>query len=173
MGVHVIDADIFPDARGQFVRAWVADEFRARGLETAVSQCCVSTNTRRGTIRGMHFQTAPHDGAKTIRVTRGAIFDVAVDLRRDSPTFRRWCGVELSDRGYRSLYIPAGCAHGYQTLVDDTEVSPIGRVAPHAPAHQSGVRWNDRAFRIDWPLGPPTIINDRDRTYPDFVAPDP
>ena len=170
-GVHVIDADIFPDARGRFVRAWVADELRARGLETDVSQCCVSTNTHRGTIRGMHFQTPPHDGAKTIRVTHGAIFDVAIDLRPDSPTFRRWYGVELSERRVRSLYIPAGCAHGYQTLVDEAEVFYV-IAAPYAPAHQGGVRWNDPAFRIDWPLGAPTMINDRDRTYPDFVTPD-
>jgi dTDP-4-dehydrorhamnose 3,5-epimerase len=167
-GVYVIDADIFPDARGQFVRAWVADEFRERGLETGISQGGVATNTRRGTIRGMHFQTAPHDGAKTVRVTRGAIFDVAVDLRPDSPTFRRWVGVELTDRDYRSLYIPAGCAHGYQTLVDDVEMFYFIGV-PYAPTHQGGVRWDDPAFRIEWPLGPPTLINDRDRSYPDFT----
>jgi len=167
-GVYVIDADIFPDARGQFVRAWEAEAFRAQGLETGISQGSVATNTRRGTIRGMHFQTAPHDGAKTVRVTRVAIFDVAVDLRRDSPTFCRWVGVELTDRNYRSLYVPAGCAHGYQTLVDDVEMFYfIG--APYAPTHQGGVRWDDPAFRIKWPLGRPTLINDRDGSYPDFV----
>lgn len=169
-GAYLIEADIFPDARGQFVRAWVADELSAYGLDTHIEQCGLATNMRRGTIRGMHFQTTPHDGAKTARVTRGAVFDVAIDLRPDSPTFRRWFGVELTDRGHRSLYLPAGCAHGYQTLVDDAEVLYF-TAARYAPTHQGGVRWDDPAFGIEWPLGPPTIINDRDRTYPDFVIP--
>jgi dTDP-4-dehydrorhamnose 3,5-epimerase len=168
-GVYLIEADIFPDARGQFVRGWVADELSARGLDTHVEQCSLATNTHRGTIRGMHLQTTPYDGAKTIRVTRGAVFDVAIDLRPDSPTFRRWFGVELADRRYTSLYVPAGCAHGYQTLVDDAEVLYF-TAAPYAPAHQEGVRWDDPAFRVAWPVDPPTVVNDRDRSYPDFVS---
>jgi dTDP-4-dehydrorhamnose 3,5-epimerase len=167
-GVYLIEADIFPDARGQFVRGWVADELSAHGLDTHVEQCSLATNTRRGTIRGMHFQVEPYDGAKTVRVTRGAIFDVALDLRPGSSTFGRWFGVELTDRRYESLYVPAGCAHGYQTLVDDADVLYF-TAARYAPTHQGGVRWDDPAFRMEWPLGPPTLINDRDRTYPDFV----
>jgi dTDP-4-dehydrorhamnose 3,5-epimerase len=167
-GAYLIEADIFPDTRGQFVRGWVADELSGRGLDTRIEQCSLATNTRRGTIRGMHFQTGPFDGAKTVRVTRGAVFDVAIDLRRDSVTFRCWFGVELTDRRYVSLYVPAGCAHGYQTLVDDAEVLYF-TAAAYAPAHQGGVRWDDPTFRIEWPLGPPTLINERDRTYADFV----
>jgi dTDP-4-dehydrorhamnose 3,5-epimerase len=167
-GVLIVDADVFPDPRGEFVRAWVADEYRAEGLDARIVQCSLARNARRGTIRGMHFQTAPFDGAKTVRTTRGAIFDVAVDLRPDSPTFCRWVGVELTDANRRALYIPAGCAHGYQTLVDDAEMLYFVSTA-YAPDHQAGVRWNDPAFGIAWPVAQ-TMINERDRTYPDFAA---
>jgi dTDP-4-dehydrorhamnose 3,5-epimerase len=166
-GVVIIEADVFPDARGSFVRAWVATECGARGLDTAIAQCSFSNNHERGTIRGMHFQTAPFDGSKTVRVTRGAAFDVAIDLRPDSPTFRRWFGVELTDRNHRALYLPPGCAHGYQTLAEDVQVLYF-QSAQYAPNHQAGVRWNDPAFGVRWPIDPPTQINDRDRTYPDF-----
>ena len=161
-GVFVVDADVFPDARGEFVRAWVADEFSAQGLDSRIVQCSVSTNVHRGTVRGMHFQVPPFDGAKTIRVTRGVIFDVAVDLRPESPTFRKWTGLELTAANRRSLYIPAGCAHGYQTLSDDTEVLYFVSAA-YAPDHQFGVRWNDPAFGVVWPLEP-TSMHERDRT---------
>ena len=165
-GVFVVDPDVFPDPRGEFVRAWVADDYRRQGLETTIAQCSVSQNPRRGTLRGLHFQTAPFDGAKTVRTTRGAIFDVAVDLRPDSPTFLAWVGVELTDSNRRALYVPPGCAHGYQTLVDDAEMMYFTS-APYAPAHQAGVRWDDPAFGIIWPL-PPTLMHERDRAYPDF-----
>lgn len=165
-GVVVVDADVFPDPRGEFVRAWAADDYARRGLETAIVQCSVSANPRRGTLRGLHYQTPPFDGAKTVRTTRGAIFDVAVDLRPDSPTFLAWVGVELTEANRRALYVPAGCAHGYQTLVDDAEMMYFTSAA-YAPAHQAGVRWDDPAFGITWPLAP-TLIHDRDRAYPDF-----
>jgi dTDP-4-dehydrorhamnose 3,5-epimerase len=165
-GVFIIEADVFPDDRGAFVRAWVAEEYRAHGLDAGVAQCSLSSNIRRGTIRGLHFQSPPFDGAKSVRITRGAIFDVAVDLRPESPTFCRWTGVELTAGNRRALYIPAGCAHGYQTLVDDAEMLYLMSAA-YAPDHQRGVRWNDPAFGISWPLAP-TMINDRDRTYVDF-----
>jgi dTDP-4-dehydrorhamnose 3,5-epimerase len=168
-GVLIVDADIFPDPRGEFVRAWVADEFQSEGLDIRIAQCSVSRNARRGTIRGLHFQTTPFDGAKTVRATRGAIFDVAVDLRPDSPTFCRWVGVELTDANRLALYVPAGCAHGYQTLVDDAEMLYFVSAA-YAPDHQGGVRWDDPAFGIAWPTVP-TMINERDRTYADFVLP--
>jgi len=167
-GVVVVEADVFTDERGAFVRAWVAAECGAHGLVTTIEQCSLSTNRRRGTVRGMHFQTPPFDGAKTVRVTRGAVFDVAIDLRPDSPAFRRWVGVELTDGNRRSLYLPPGCAHGYQTLVDDADVLYF-MSAPYAPTHQGGVRWNDPAFGVTWPIDPPSFINDRDQTYPDFA----
>ena len=165
-GVFVVDADVFPDPRGEFVRAWVADDYQEQGLDGAIVQCSVSHNPRRGTLRGLHYQIAPFEGAKTVRTTRGAIFDVAVDLRPASSTFLAWVGVELTDANRRSLYVPAGCAHGYQTLVDDAEMMYFTS-APYAPAHQAGVRWDDPAFGIAWPLEP-TLMHERDRTYPDF-----
>lgn len=168
-GVWQVDADVFPDARGAFIRAWMPDEFASRGLETGIAQCSMATNHHRGTIRGLHYQSAPHEEVKVVRVVRGAIFDVAVDLRPDSPTFRRWVGVELSAGNRRLLYLPKGMAHGYQTLTDDTEILYFVS-APYSPPHQQGVRWNDPAFGIDWPLGAPTMIHDRDATYPDFTV---
>jgi dTDP-4-dehydrorhamnose 3,5-epimerase len=167
-GVFIIEPDVFPDARGVFVRAWEESELRTEGLDTRIVQCSVSTNSTRGTLRGMHYQRAPYDGAKTVRVTRGAVYDVAVDLRPDSPSFRNWTGVELSADNRRSIYVPAGCAHGYLSLVDDAEVLYFVST-PYAPDHQSGVRWDDPAFNIAWPVAP-TAINDRDRTYPDFLT---
>lgn len=168
-GVWLIDADVFPDARGSFIRAWLPEEFQARGLETTIAQCSMATNHRRGTIRGMHYQAAPFEEVKVVRAVCGAIFDVAVDLRPDSPTFRRWIGAELSAANRRSLYLPGGVAHGYQTLTDNAEVLYFVS-APYAPSHAGGVRWNDPAFAIAWPLGAPTMINDRDASYPDVAG---
>jgi dTDP-4-dehydrorhamnose 3,5-epimerase len=167
-GVLIIDSDVFRDERGAFVRAWLRDEFAARGLETAVAQASLATNRTRGTIRGLHYQTAPHEEVKYIRAIRGAVYDVAVDLRPESPTFREWVGVELTSDNQRMLCVPKGCAHGYQTLTDAAEVCYFVSAA-YAPAHQAGVRWNDPAFGIRWPLGAPTVINERDATFPDFV----
>lgn len=167
-GVLVICADKHPDERGALEIAWQQQEFVRRGLEGHVAQCNIATNPRRGTIRGMHYQVAPHDEVKLIRLVRGAVFDVAVDLRRDSPTFKRWVGVELDAASGQMLYVPRGCAHGYQTLTDDTEVFYIVS-APYSVPHQRGVRWNDPAFGIEWPLGPPAVIHQRDASYPDFT----
>jgi dTDP-4-dehydrorhamnose 3,5-epimerase len=168
-GVHLVDADVFPDERGAFVRAWRPEDFAARGLETRLAQASFAVNRTRGTIRGLHYQTAPFEEVKLIRVVRGAIYDVALDLRRDSPTHLQWVGVELAAGSPRMLYVPRGCAHGYQTLADDTEVFYLVSTA-YAPAHQAGARWNDPAFGIAWPLGPPAVINARDATYPDYAA---
>jgi dTDP-4-dehydrorhamnose 3,5-epimerase len=118
----------------------------------------------------MHFQAAPFQEAKVIRAVRGAIFDVAVDLRPDSPTFKQWTGHELTAENRQVMYVPPGCAHGYQTLDDDAEVFYFVS-APYSPPHQRGVRWNDPAFGIDWPLGAPVSIHERDASYPDFLAP--
>ncbi|HYN08275.1 MAG TPA: dTDP-4-dehydrorhamnose 3,5-epimerase [Vicinamibacterales bacterium] len=167
-GVWLIDADVFPDHRGAFVLAWTPEPFAERGLDTRIAQVGISVNIHRGTIRGLHYQRPPFDETKLIRVVQGGIFDVAVDLRPESPTFRQWVGVTLTAENRQMLYIPRGFAHGYQTLEDGTEAL-YSVSKPYSRAHQDGVRWDDAAFGIDWPLGAPSSINERDATYPDFV----
>jgi dTDP-4-dehydrorhamnose 3,5-epimerase len=167
-GVWLVEPDIFPDERGSFARAWVPEEFAARGLDTAIVQCGLASNRRRGTIRGLHYQTAPFEEVKFVRATRGAVFDVAVDLRPESPTYCQWVGVKLTADNRLSLYLPRGVAHGYQTLADETDVLYFVSSA-YSPAHQAGVRWDDPAFGVAWPLGPPTAISDRDRALPGFA----
>jgi len=166
IGAVVIDPERLSDDRGFFARSFCAREFEAHGLNPRVAQCNVSFNPRRGTVRGMHFQRPPHAEAKLVRCTAGALWDVALDLRPDSPTFCRHFAVELSAENRRMLYLPEGLGHGYQTLAEDTEVFYQVSV-PYAPDHGGGVRWNDPAFDIAWPL-PVTMIAERDRTYPDF-----
>ncbi len=166
-GVWLIEADVFPDARGAFVLGWTPEPFEERGLETHIAQVGFGVNIRKGTIRGLHYQRPPFDEAKQVRVVRGAIFDVALDIRPGSPTFRQWVGVTLTDTNRKMLYIPPGFAHGYQTLAEATEVM-YAVSKPYSRAHQDGVRWDDAAFGIEWPLGSPSSINERDATYPDF-----
>ena len=168
-GAHVIDLEPVEDPRGFFARAWSDEELAERGLETRIAQCNVSLTKRRGTVRGMHFQRPPHEEAKFVRCTRGGLYDVIVDLRPDSAAFRRWIGVELSQDNRRTLYVPRGFAHGFQTLVDDTEVFYMIS-EPYAPEAAGGVRWDDPALGIVWPLGDPTEISDRDRGWPDFTG---
>jgi len=167
-GAWVIELEPVADERGWFARTFDADEFRERGMDPTVVQCNTSFNARRDTLRGLHYQAAPHGEPKLVRCVRGAIFDVAVDLRSESPTLCAWHGVELSGDNDRLYYIPAGLAHGFQTLADDTEVLyQMG--ARFAPESASGVRFDDPAFGIDWP--PPhgvRTISERDRTYPDY-----
>jgi dTDP-4-dehydrorhamnose 3,5-epimerase len=165
-GVLLVTPDVFEDERGLFTRAWMPDEFAARGLDTRIAQGSLALTHLRGTIRGMHYQAAPFEETKIVRVVRGAIFDVAVDMRPASPTYRQWVGFELTADDRRIMYIPAGCAHGYQTLADETEVFYFVSAA-YSPPHQRGVRWNDPAFGIEWPLGAPTSIHERDASYPD------
>lgn len=164
--VWIIEAETFTDDRGSLTPAWMPAQCAARGLETEVAQLTLASNRRRGTLRGMHYQTAPVQEVKYVRAIRGAVYDVAVDMRLDSPTRYRWVGVELSASNRRMLYIPKGFAHGYQTLTDDTEILYLVS-APYSPAHQRGARWDDPAFGIDWPLGAPAVINARDAGYPD------
>jgi dTDP-4-dehydrorhamnose 3,5-epimerase len=166
--VWVIEPDVFPDDRGTFARAWVPEELQARGLETHIAQASLTSNHRRGTVRGMHFQAAPFEEVKLVRAVRGAVFDVAVDLRPDSPTYCRWVGVELTAENRKSLYLPRGMAHGYQTLTDQADIFYFVS-APYTPSHQRGVRWNDPAFHIEWPLGAPDVVHPRDAGYPDYV----
>jgi dTDP-4-dehydrorhamnose 3,5-epimerase len=167
-GAYIIDLEPIEDPRGFFARAWSDDELAKRGLETRIAQCNVSLTKRRGAVRGMHFQRAPHEEVKLVRCTRGVLHDVIVDLRQGSTSFRRWIGVELSQENRRALYIPRGVAHGFQTLVDDTEVFYMIS-EPHAPEAAGGVRWNDPALGIVWPLGDPTEISERDRSWPDHT----
>lgn len=165
-GVFLIGLERHEDERGFFARSFCADEFNAHGLDPRVAQCSVSRNRRKGTLRGLHYQAAPHEEAKLVRCTLGGIYDVAVDLRPDSPAFRRWAAFELSSENGLGLYVPAGVAHGFQTLADDSEVFYQISV-PYRPELARGVRFDDPAFGIRWPIAEP-IVNARDRTYPDF-----
>ncbi|MDX6723415.1 MAG: dTDP-4-dehydrorhamnose 3,5-epimerase [Solirubrobacteraceae bacterium] len=168
-GAWVIDPDRRSDERGFFARTFDREEFAARGLESAVVQCSTSYNTRAGTLRGMHFQAAPHGEPKVVRCTQGAIYDVIVDLRPDSPTHRRWFATELSAENGRAVYIPVGVAHGFQTVADASEVLyMMGH--EYVPEAASGVRWDDPAFGIAWPDCHQRIMSDRDRSYPDYAG---
>ena len=169
IGAWVIEPERCVDERGFFARTWDSEEFAARGLAARLVQCSLSQTRVRGTLRGLHYQTAPHEEAKLVRCTAGAIFDVAVDLRPDSPTFKRWFGVELSAENRLALYVPEGCAHGLLTLTDDSEVL-YQMSAPERPDTAAGVRFDDPVFGIEWPA-PVVLISDRDRSYPDFESP--
>lgn len=155
------------DARGFFARTWCAREFAARGLIHEVAQSSIAFNHRRGTLRGLHYQVAPHREAKLVRCLRGAIHDVILDLRPESGTYLQHAAVELSDANRLMLYVPEGVAHGYQTLVDETEVWYQMSTA-HAPEASRGVRWDDPRFGIAWPCHPPILL-ERDGAYPDFA----
>jgi len=169
-GAYLIEPEPIADERGLFARTFCAEEFARRGLDARVSQCNTSANRRAGTLRGMHYQAAPHGEAKLVRCTRGAIFDVAVDLRPSSSTYLRWAGAELTADNRQAFFIPAGCAHGFQTLADDSEVL-YQMSTPFVPGAGRGVRWNDPAFGITWPEPPPLgrTISERDRVYPDLT----
>ena len=165
----VIEADRFDDPRGFFARTFDQSEFSAHGLCDRFVNSSLAWNHVAGTVRGLHWQRPPHGEVKLVRCTAGAILDVCVDLRPDSPSYLRHAAVELSSTNHRALYVPEGCAHGYQTLSDGAEVLYLIS-APYAPDSAGGARFDDPAFDIRWPL-PVTRINDRDRTYPDYVAP--
>ena len=163
-GAYVVDIDRREDERGFFARSFCREEFARHGLSTEISQCNVSFNHRKGTLRGMHYQIPPKSEAKTVRCTRGTVYDVIVDLRDGSPTWGQWISVNLSENNSRMLYIPEGFAHGFQTLEDDSELF-YQMFAPYSPEHARGARWDDPALRIDWPL-PDLIISERDRAFP-------
>ena len=167
-GAFVIDMERHTDERGFFARTFCQQEFEAHGLNARVAQCNVSFNRRKGTLRGMHYQAAPFAEAKLVRCTSGSIYDVIIDLRPASATFKRHFAVELSAENRRMLYIPEDFAHGFQTLEDDTEVFYL-MAQRYSAEHARGVRWNDPAFGIEWPKDE-RIIVDRDRNYPDFVS---
>ena len=168
-GAWVVVPEPTEDERGLFARTFSTDEFGARGLDSRVSQCSTSFNARAGTLRGLHYQAAPHGEAKLVRCTHGTIYDVAVDLRTDSPSYLRWCATQLSAENRHAFFIPDGCAHGFQTLADDSEV--LYQIStPYVPGSGRGVRWDDPAFAIEWPDAPPggRIMSERDARYPDL-----
>lgn len=165
-GVTVVQAEPHPDERGSFARVFCREEFAAAGLCADVAQCNLSRTLRRATLRGLHFQAAPHAEAKLVTVVRGRIYDVALDLRRGSPTRLDWVAVELSEDDGRSLYLPEGVAHGLFTLADDTLVH-YQMSRPYTAEAARGVRWDDAAFGIEWP-GEPAVISARDRGWPDW-----
>jgi dTDP-4-dehydrorhamnose 3,5-epimerase len=169
-GVVLVEPEAVADERGFFARTFCARDFAVHGLVPHLEQCSVSFNQRAGTLRGMHYQAQPYAEAKLVRCTRGAIYDVALDLRRDSPAFRRWFAVELSADNRLALYVPPGCAHGFQSLCDNAEVS-YAISAPYVPAAARGVRWDDPAFSIRWPPAAARIIAPRDAAYADFDDP--
>jgi dTDP-4-dehydrorhamnose 3,5-epimerase len=166
-GAVVIDLERREDDRGFFARSFCRREFEEHGLDPCVAQCNVSFNLRRGTLRGMHWQAAPHGEAKLVRATQGAIWDVIIDLRPDSPSYGEWFGIELAAETRRALYIPDGFAHGFQTLVPNTEVF-YQMSTSYVAESQRGLRWNDPAFGITWPVDPP-FMSERDASYPDFA----
>lgn len=167
-GAVVIEAEPRHDERGLFARTWCRRELAAQGLSTALEQCSLSFSPRAGTLRGLHYQAPPHVEVKIVRCTRGAVYDVIVDLRPASPTFCRWFAAELSADNRRMLYVPEGMAHGFLTRAPDTEMYyQMSRA--QAPEAARGVRWNDPAFGIAWP-GPVELISARDRAYPDFAS---
>lgn len=167
-GAWTIEPERLVDERGFFARTFCEEEMAAHGLPSRVSQCSVAWNRERGTVRGLHYQEPPHAEAKLVRCTRGAIYDVLVDLRPDSVSYKRHFAVELTAENGRQLWVPPGCAHGYQTLLPDTEVA-YQMSEPYAPAAGRGVRWDDPAFGVPWPL-PVSVISERDRSYPDFAG---
>ncbi|MGB9181009.1 MAG: dTDP-4-dehydrorhamnose 3,5-epimerase [Pyrinomonadaceae bacterium] len=166
-GAFIIEPERLEDERGFFARSWSEREFAARGLSGKLDECNVSFNKLKGILRGMHFQVAPFAQAKLVRCTMGAIYDVAVDLRSNSETFKQWVAVELTAENRLMFFIPEGFAHGFQTLSDNAEVFYQMSGVFH-PQSARGVRWDDPAFAIEWPPGERTIIA-RDREYEDFI----
>jgi len=164
-GAFLIEPELQADNRGFFARVWCAAEFAARGLHADFVQSSISFNHRQGTLRGLHYQAPPHEEIKLVRCTQGAAFDVHVDLRPDSPTFKRWHACELTANNRRAVYIPKGLAHGFQTRLDNTELL-YAIATPFEPTAARGVHWNDRSLGIDWPITPPLVISQRDEQLP-------
>jgi dTDP-4-dehydrorhamnose 3,5-epimerase len=168
-GTFIVEPERLIDDRGFFCRSFCRHEFAQRGLNPEVAQCNISFNLFAGTLRGMHYQDAPHAEEKLVRCTRGNLYDVVIDLRGESPTFKQWIALELSAENWRMLYIPKGCAHGFLTLTDNTEIVYQMSEFYH-PESGRGVRWNDPAFGIEWPEWNRVNISDRDRNWPDYLG---
>ena len=167
-GAFLVEPARAQDERGFFARLFTPEEFAARGLDARVAQVALSYNRRRGTLRGLHYQAAPHAQAKLVRCTRGAVWDVIVDLRPGSPAYRRWFAVELTARDPLQLFVPAGCAHGFVSLEDESELL-YQLTTPWQPGAERGVRWDDPLLAIAWPLSP-VVISDRDAGLPGVEA---
>ncbi|UCF14098.1 MAG: dTDP-4-dehydrorhamnose 3,5-epimerase [Phycisphaerales bacterium] len=165
-GVYIIELEPVTDERGFFARTFCEIEFSEHNLTSHFVQCSLAWNTSKGILRGLHYQVAPYEEVKVIRCNRGAIYDVVIDVRPDSATYGKWVATELSPGSNKMLYVPHGCAHGYQTLEPDSEVYYLIS-SPYAPSAQRGVRWNDPAFGVHWPITDP-ILSSRDRSHPDF-----
>ncbi len=168
-GAYVLELERHVDERGFFARVWCREELAALGLTAELAQCSLSRSAKAGTLRGLHFQRAPHEEAKLVRCTRGAIYDVIVDLRPESATRGRWLAVELDCEDGRALYVPEGFAHGFQTLVDDTDILYMISTG-YAPQAAAGVRWDDPALGIAWPEAGERVISGRDRSWPDIES---
>ncbi len=167
-GAHIVEPERREDDRGFFARAWCEREFQAHGLASRIAQVNISQNRYKHTLRGFHYQAAPQEEDKLIRCTRGAIHFVLVDLRRESPAYKRHITVELTAANYRMLYVPKRCANGYLTLEDDSELLYLISQF-YAPGFERGIRWNDPALGVEWPIAEPAIISDKDRNWPDFA----
>lgn len=165
-GVFEVHAEPKTDERGFFARTWCQKEFEENGLDRALAQCSISFNTRKGTLRGIHFQAEPYPESKLVRCTRGAVYDVVIDLRPQSRTFKQWIGVDLTAVNRSMVYVPPGCGHGFLTLKDETEV--FYQISEfYKPELARGVRWNDPSFQIVWPAAV-EIISERDSSYVNF-----
>lgn len=165
----IIDLEKREDERGFFARAWCRQELEAAGIDSRVVQANIGFCRERGTLRGLHYQTGPAAEQKWIRCIRGAVYDVIIDLRRESPSYRQWYGAELTADNRRMLYVPKGFAHGYLSLEDNAEVYYLVSDV-YSPGHEGGIRWDDPAFSIDWPIRNGLILSDKDRVWPDFDA---
>ncbi|RWX50818.1 dTDP-4-dehydrorhamnose 3,5-epimerase [Candidatus Electrothrix marina] len=164
---YIIRPERLEDDRGFFARVWCQKEFEQHGLVSNLAQCNISYNKSRGTLRGMHYQEKPYEETKLVRCTAGAIVDVIIDIRSKSSTFGQWISVELSAENRTMLYVPQGFAHGYVTLVDDTEV--FYQVSEfYSPGVEGGIRWNDSFFQIVWPINENLVISEKDSTWPDY-----
>jgi dTDP-4-dehydrorhamnose 3,5-epimerase len=168
-GYTVISPELIEDHRGFFARVWDREESLAHGLEVSIAQINLSGSLRAGTIRGLHYQVLPHAEAKVVRCVAGAVFDVCVDLRPGSASAGSWYGIELTAADHRSVHVPPGCAHGYQTLVDGTEVLYTSSTPYHDPSER-GVRWDDPALGINWPMREGVSVSDKDASWPDLGA---
>ncbi len=167
-GSYVIEPERLEDSRGYFARMWCPEEFKTHGLTSRLVQCSISFNSTVGTLRGMHYQVSPHEEAKLVRCTKGAIYDVIIDLRRDSPTVKQWVAEILTCDNHKMMYVPKGFAHGYQTLEPNTEVFyQISEL--YAPDCARGLRWNDPVFGIEWPTINSRVMSSRDQDYSDCL----
>ena len=167
-GVYIIEPELLKDERGFFARSFCKEEFQKHGLETDIVQCNISYNKKKGTLRGMHYQSAPYEEAKIVSCTKGAIYDVVLDLRKDSETYMQWAAIELTDKNFKMVYVPKGCAHGFQTL-DDEAIVNYQMTEYFHPECARGLRWDDPTFTIDWPIIQTVIVSEKDQKHLDFI----